>query len=100
MTRLLRALAVVLLVAGVLVAAVATQAALGDEPYYRAAAALERHTDHILFQAEYQAALARHAAYLVAAVVCGVGGVVGASVLFALAAILARVRRLEAGQAR
>ncbi len=100
MTRLLRALAAVLLVAGLAACLMATQAAVGDDAYYRAADALQRHADHILFQAEYQAALARHAAYLVAAVVCAVGGVVGAAVLFGLAAILARVHRLEAGAAR
>ncbi len=100
MTRMLRVLAAVLLIAGLLGSAAATSAAFGDEAYYRAASALERHADHILFQAEYQAALARHAAYLVAAIVCGIAGVVGASVLFALATILARVDRLEERAAR
>ncbi len=100
MTRGLRALAVALLIAGLLGSAAAVAAALGDEAYYRAASALERHADHILFQAEYQAALARHAAYLVAAIVCGIAGVVGAAILFALATILARVHRLEERTAR
>jgi hypothetical protein len=99
-TRGLRALAVALLIAGLLGSAAAVAAALGDEAYYRAASALERHADHILFQAEYQAALARHAAYLVAAIVCGIAGVVGAAILFALATILARVHRLEERTAR
>ena len=96
MTRLLRVLAAVLLVVGLVVSLLATQALLGDDTYYRASEALERHSDHILFQAEYQAAAARHAAYLVAAVVCSVAGVVGSAILLALAAILGRVERLEA----
>ena len=98
--RVLRLLAVVLLVAGLIGCALATQAALGDEAYYRALDALERHADHILFQAEYQAALARHAAFLVTAVVCGVAGVVGSAILLALGAILGRVERLEAHAGR
>jgi predicted DNA repair protein MutK len=97
---LLRLLAAVLLIGGLIASLMATQALLGDGDYYRAASALERHADHILFQAEYQAALARHTAYLVAAVVCGVAGIVGGAILFALAAILTRVHRLEARAAR
>ena len=100
MTRLLRVLAVVVLVAGLIGCALATQAALGDEPYYRALEAFERHTDHILFQAEYQAALARHVAFLTAAVICGVAGIVGGAILYALGVILHRVARLESGAAR
>lgn len=95
MSRLLRLLAAVLLVAGLAGCVLATLAALGDEPYYRALDALERHADHILFQAEYQAALARHAAFLTASVVCGVAGVVGGAILFALSSLLDRVARLE-----
>jgi hypothetical protein len=100
MSRLLRALAVILLIGGITVCVLATRAAVTDEAYFRAAEALERHSDHILFQAEYQAALARHVAYLVAAILSGLGGIVGGAVLFGLAAILARVRRLEAFAAR
>jgi hypothetical protein len=99
-TGFLRALAVVLLIGGIVTCVLATQALVNDEAYYRAAASLERHADHILFQAEYQAALARHAAYLVAAVVSAVGGIVGSAVLFALAAVLSRLHRLEASAPR
>lgn len=98
--RVLRLLAVVLLAAGLIGCLLSVQALVGDEAYYRALEALERHADHILFQAEYQAALARHAAFLVAAVVCGVAAVVGSAILFALAAILGRVDRLETNAAR
>jgi hypothetical protein len=96
MKSLLRLLAVVLLIGGLAGCAIAILAALGDEPYYRALDALERHADHILFQAEYQAALARHAAFLTASVVCGVAGVVGGAILLALSSIIDRVDRLEA----
>jgi hypothetical protein len=96
----LRALAVALLIGGLVMCAVAMQAAINDEAYYRTAAALERHADHILFQAEYQAALARHAAYLATAVVSAVAGVVGSAMLLALASILGRLHRLEASAAR
>ena len=92
MSTYLRTLALVLLVVGLLVCLLATRAVLGDDGYYRAAFALERHADHILYQAEYQAALARHAALLVTAVVSGVGAVVGSALLFAMSSI---VRLLE-----
>jgi hypothetical protein len=94
----LRVLAVLLLIAGGGVSALATRAALGDETYFRAAQALERHSDHILFQAEYHAALARHVGYILAAVLSGVAGVVGSAMLLALAAILQRLDRVPGGR--
>jgi len=100
MRGLLKALGAVLLLGGALVSVVSTRAAVGDEAYYRAARALERHPEHILYQAEYHAALARHVAYLVAAVVSGLGAAVGSVTLFALAAVLKRLDHLEAGRAR
>ena len=96
MSGYLRALGVMCIVAGVLVCALSTRAALTDDAYYHAAFALERHADHILYQAEYQAALARHVAYIVTAVVSGVGGVVSSALLFGLAAVLQRLGRSAA----
>lgn len=93
MSAYLKALSAVCLVAGVVVCVLSTRAALTDETYYRAAFALGRHADDILYQAEYQAALARHAAYIVTAIVSGVGGVVGSALLVGLAAILRRLDR-------
>ena len=93
MSAYLRVLGALCIVAGVLVCALSTHAVLTDDTYYRAAFALERHADHILYQAEYQAALARHVAYIVTAVVSGVGGVVGSALLFGLAAVLQRLGR-------
>lgn len=95
MKVLLRTVAAVLLVAGAIVCAISTRAVLGDETYRRAALALERHPDHILYQAEYHAALARHVAYVVAAVVSGLAAVVGSLTLFGLAAVLRRLDRLQ-----
>jgi hypothetical protein len=95
-TRLLHALAAVLLVAGLITSLLATRAALGDDDYYRAAAAFDRHSDNVIFKAEYQMALSRHAACLATAVVSAVAGIVGGAMLFALAGILGRVHRLEA----
>ena len=100
MTGFLRALALLLLIGGIFTSVMAAQAALNDDAYFRAAAALERHADHILFQAEYQAALARHTAYLVTAVVSAVAGVVGSAILLALAGVLSRLHRLEASATR
>jgi hypothetical protein len=97
---MLRLLATVLLLAGLVGCALAIQAMLGDEAYHRALIGLEHHADNVYFEAEYQAALARHAAFIVAAIVSGVAGVVGGAILLALAAILRRVNRLEAHAAR
>jgi hypothetical protein len=93
MTGYLRGLATVLLVGGLVLSVLATRWALGDEPFFRAARALERHPDHILFQAEYQAALARHVAYIVTAVVSALLAVIGSAIMLGLAAILRRLDR-------
>ncbi len=87
----LRILGWVLLVGGVTAAALATRLAVTDEAYYRTLRAFERHSDHLLFQLEYQAALIRHVAYIVTAVLSALIGVVGSAALFALAAILGRL---------
>ena len=94
MTRVLRAIGAVLLIGGLLGIGAATSAMLGDEAYYRTAAALERHADNVIFQAEYQFAAARHG-FLFAGILCGIAAIVGAANLFALAAILRRMHRLE-----
>lgn len=100
MTGFLRGLALLLLIGGLVTCVMATQAALGDDAYYRAAAALERHSDNVLFQAEYQFALSRHVFCLFTAVVSAIAGVVGSAILFALADVLSRLQRLEASATR
>ena len=96
MSVYLRVLAVVVLVGGIVLCVIATRLTLGDDAFFRAARALERHPDHILFQAEYHAALARHVAYIVTAVVAGLGAFVGSALLFGLAAVLRRLERAPA----
>jgi hypothetical protein len=89
----LRALGMVVLVVGLIVCLFATRAALGDDAYYRAAFALERHADNVLFQAEYQFALSRHAALIAVAAVSGVGAVVGSALLLAMGSIMRLLER-------
>jgi len=91
MTIYLRILGALILVGGLGLAVVATRWVLGDDTYFRAAHALERHPDHILFQAEYQAALARHVGYAVLAALSGLTAVIGSAVLLGLASILSRL---------
>ncbi len=91
MTIYLRILGVLLLVGGLALSIVSTRWVLGDETYFRAAHALERHPDHILFQAEYQAALARHVGYVVLAALSGLTAVIGSAVLLGLASIIGRL---------
>jgi hypothetical protein len=91
----LRALGLVLLIGGVGLCIVAAGMAIGDETFFKAGEALERHPDHVLFQGEYYAALARHIAYIAVAILSGAVGIVGSAVLFGLHAVLRRIERLE-----
>lgn len=99
MREYLRALGVLLLIGGLATCAVATSFAVGDEGFFKAGEALERHPDHVLFQGEYYAALLRHVAYILTAVVGGLLGTVGSAALFGLHAVLVRLDRLEASRA-
>ena len=92
----LRMLGGVLLVGGLAICAVAAVLAIGDETFYKAGEALERHPDHVLFQGEYYAALLRHIAYILTAIVGGLLGTVGSAALFGIHAVLVRLERLEA----
>jgi hypothetical protein len=96
----LRALGTVLLIGGLVTCAVATAFALGDEAFFKAGEALERHPDHVLFQGEYYAALLRHIAYILTAIVAGMLGTVGSAALFGIHAVLARLDHIEAAQSR
>jgi hypothetical protein len=96
----LRALGAVLLVGGVATFGYAVLLTLGDEAFFRAGRALERHPDHVIFQVEYQAALARHVAYIVTAVVSALIAVAGSAVMFALASIVRRLDRADAARAK
>jgi hypothetical protein len=92
----LKGLAFVLLIAGLAMCALAASAALGHQDYYTTARALERQPYNMLYQAEYNAALMRQVAYVLMAVICGLGGVIGSAVLFGLAAVLQRLDRARA----
>lgn len=98
MRSYLRGLGAVLLVGGLATCAVATIFAIGDETFFKAGEALERHPDHVLFQGEYYAALLRHIAYILTAIVGGLLGTVGSAVLFGIHAVLVRLDRLDASQ--
>jgi hypothetical protein len=95
----LRLLGGVLLIGGVGLCLVAAVMAIGDEAFRKAGEALERHPDHVLFQGEYYAALARHIAYIAVAILSGAVGILGSAVLFGLHAVLRRLERLEDGHA-
>jgi len=97
----LRVLGVLLLIGGLGTCVVAARFALGDTAFFQAGEALERHPDHVLFQGEYYAALLRHVAYILTAIVGGLLGTVGSAVLFGLHAVLVRLeRRDDAPRAR
>ena len=93
MASYLRGLAYFLLVAGVIIGVACAFWAWHDEAYFKAAEALSRHQDHVLFQAEYYAALARHLAYIITALFAGIGGVVSSAILFGLSAVLQKLDR-------
>lgn len=88
----LRLLGVVVLAAGLGIGGWAGTRAAFDEKFAEVATAYERHPEHPLFQAEYYVAAGQHYGLIAAAVGAVVGGVVFASMLLALAAILGRQR--------
>jgi hypothetical protein len=91
----LRALGLTLLIGGLVLCVAAAGLAIGDQTFFKAGEALERHPDHVLFQGEYYAALARHIAYIAIAILSGAVGIVGSAMLFGLHAVLRRLDRLE-----
>lgn len=95
----LRSVGFVLLIGGLGSCLVAAAWAIGDDSFFKAKEALERHPDHVLFQGEYYAALIRHLSYILTAVLAGLLGVVGSAVLLGLHEILRRLDRLEASGA-
>jgi hypothetical protein len=91
----LRLLGAVLLIGGLATCVVAASFAVRDETFFNAGEALARHPDHVLFQGEYYAALLRHIAYILTALVGGFLGTIGSATLFGLHAILVRLERVE-----
>ena len=96
MRSYLRLMASVLFFGGLGIALAATMNALNDDAFVKAGEALARHPDHVIFQGEYYAALARHIAYITTAIVAGLLGSVASAILFGLYAVLRRMDELEA----
>jgi hypothetical protein len=99
MRTYLRGMGAFLLIGGLLIAALAASWAIGDETFFKATEALERHPDHVLFQGEYYAALVRHIAYILVAIIGFLLGTVGSAMLFGLHAVMIRLERVEAAVA-
>lgn len=91
MTAWLRGLGAVMLALGFGFAGYTSTLAFTDEGYVQAREAYERHEDHPLFEAKYQAAAVRHYALLGGAVVSLLGGLVCSSLLFGLAGVMGRL---------
>ena len=91
MTAWLRALGGVLLALGFGFAGYTSTLAFTDEAYVQAREAYERHVDHPLFEAKYQAAAVRHYALLGSSVVSLLSGLVFSSLLFGLANVMGRL---------
>jgi hypothetical protein len=93
MAGFLRTLGIVVLLIGLVTAAVAGWLLAGDAQFREIAEAYARHPEHALFQTEYWIAAARHYG-LVAAIACGVlGGLALGGILYALGELLRRSAR-------
>jgi hypothetical protein len=91
MAGFLRGLGVVILVVGLLGAAVSARLVAADEHFREVATAYARHPDHALFQTEYWAAAARHYALVATAGIGLLGGLSLGGILLALGELLRRV---------
>jgi len=91
MAGFLRTLGVVVLLIGLVTAAVAGWLLAGDAQFREIAEAYARHPEHALFQTEYWAAAARHYGLLGAAAGGLLGGLVLGGILLALAELLRRI---------
>jgi hypothetical protein len=93
MSRWLRAVGVVVLAVGLGVGCWAGTLVLQDAHFADAVASYLRHPDHPLIEGEYYAAATRHYTLIAIGVGTATTGVVFASLLFGLAAVLDRVSR-------
>ena len=91
MATALRALGVLLVILGVVVAAVATVLVARDEQFAEVAAAYARHPDHALFRAEYLTAAARHYGLMAAGAGGLLAGLAGGGMLLGIGELLRRV---------
>ena len=91
MATALRALGVLLVILGVVVAAVATVLVARDEQFAEVAAAYARHPDHALFRAEYLTAAARYYGLMAAGAGGLLVGLAGGGMLLGIGELLRRV---------
>ena len=97
MAAWLRSLGIVVMALGVGTSFWAATRVAGDFEFAEIAARYERHSDNVLFQAEYYPAAVRHYGLIVAAIGGVLGGLVFGSLLLGIATLLARpVDRLRA----
>ncbi len=96
MPTYLRAAAILLLVSGLVICVFGSLLAIRDEAFFKAGEALARHPEHPIFQGEYYAALIRHIAYIVTAIVGVLVGAVASALLFGMYGVMRRLERLEA----
>ena len=90
MGRLLKLLGVIVLVLGLVTAAVTAGELAVDAHFREVADAYARHPEHPLFQADYYVAAARHYGLVAGAVAGILGGLVFGSLLLGIASVLAR----------
>jgi hypothetical protein len=91
MAAFLRGLGVVIVVIGLVAAAVSARLVAADDHFREVATAYARHPDHALFQTEYWAAAARHYALVATAGIGLLGGLSLGGILLALGELLRRV---------
>ena len=91
MVRFLRGLGALVVVLGLGVAAISGWLLAGDAHFQEVAAAYARHPEHVLFEADYWRAAARHYGLLAAFVGGLLGGLSLGGMLLALGELLRRV---------
>ena len=95
MATALRALGVLLVILGMIVAVVATVLVARDEQFAEIAAAYARHPDHALFRAEYLTAAARYYGLMAAGAGGLLAGLAAGAVLLGIGELLRRVSRQD-----
>ena len=95
MATALRALGVLLVILGMIVAVVETVLVARDEQFAEIAAAYARHPDHALFRAEYLTAAARYYGLMAAGAGGLLAGLAAGGVLLGIGELLRRVSRQD-----
>jgi hypothetical protein len=91
MATALRALGVLLVMLGVVVAVLATVLVARDDQFAEVAAAYARHPDHALFRAEYLTAAARYYGLMAAGAGGLLAGLTGGGMLLGIGELLRRI---------